>query len=206
MRSFTPIDVACRAIGDMHRVTAGPRSHRKRCAAPGTPWIAWHRGELSATLCEDESREIIAGIDGILKGPRHNALSLLGRADAQRHSGLAALTLADLDLKPAGLVLQVLTLRRSSATRTRDGSWAWPRVSTRLPSRSPPCTLGSKQSARHRRRQRRTTDSIRRESEPDGRGRRASTARARWRLRERRRRRTLGAKCPWGRRRGTRAP
>ena len=56
----------------------------------------------------DEIRQIVGPIDRTTPmGARDAAMILLGYASAMRRSELAALTLADVEHKPAGLLLHI---------------------------------------------------------------------------------------------------
>jgi site-specific recombinase XerD len=110
--SVATIDLACCAIGDQHRRRGGPDpiDHGAvRRVRRGLRRIVGNAPRRPARpLSVDDLRQIIAGIDrSTRQGARDAALILLGFAGALRRSELAALTLADLELKPAGLVVHV---------------------------------------------------------------------------------------------------
>jgi len=66
-----------------------------------------------------EIRQILAAIDRTTaKGARDAAIILLGFASAMRRSELAGLTLADVEVKPGGMLLNV---RRSKTDQNGDG-------------------------------------------------------------------------------------
>jgi site-specific recombinase XerD len=74
---------------------------------------------LARPLGLAEIRQIVTGIDRTTpKGARDAALILLGFASALRRSELTALTLADIEPKPAGLLL---TVRRSKTDQEGRG-------------------------------------------------------------------------------------
>lgn len=113
--SVASIDQVCAAIGYQHRRhrTDDPiadelvRQVRRglRRAVGAAP------RRQARPLGLSEVRRIVASIDrDTAKGARDAALILLGFASALRRSELAALTLADIEAKPAGLLL---TVRRS---------------------------------------------------------------------------------------------
>lgn len=74
---------------------------------------------LARPLALDEIRRIVAHLDRTTPiGTRDAAIILLGYASALRRSELVALTLADVEHKPAGLLL---TVRRSKTDQHDDG-------------------------------------------------------------------------------------
>jgi integrase len=81
--------------------------HRHRTSPPGHP------------LSPDDIRQLLAHIDRTtVKGTRDASLILLGFASALRRSELAALTIADIESKPAGLLIDV---RRSKGAPEARG-------------------------------------------------------------------------------------
>jgi integrase len=81
--------------------------HRHRTSPPGHP------------LSPDDIRQLLAHIDRTtVKGTRDASLILLGFASALRRSELAALTAADIESKPAGLLIDV---RRSKGAPEARG-------------------------------------------------------------------------------------
>ena len=117
------LDLACTAIRHVHRHarTCTTRStpgasvrYAAACAAPSAP----HPG-ARPDRSRDEIRQIVDHIDRSTPlGLRDAAMILLGYASAMRRSELVALTLADLEDKPAGLML---TVRRSKTDPDADG-------------------------------------------------------------------------------------
>ncbi|CAN5141100.1 site-specific integrase [soil metagenome] len=117
------LDLACAAIGHQHRHHGLPdpidhdtvrqvrRGLRRLLGtAPRRP---------ARPLSIDDLRQIITSIDRTTaRGVRDTAVILLGFAGALRRSELAALTLADLEAKPAGLLVY---LRRSKTDPERRG-------------------------------------------------------------------------------------
>lgn len=109
------LDMACTAIRHVHRMcgVADPvESEAVRQVRRGlmrTYGAAPRR--LARPLTVDDIRQIIGGIDRSTPiGIRDAAMILLGYASAMRRSEIVALTLADIDYKPAGLLL---TIRQS---------------------------------------------------------------------------------------------
>jgi len=121
--SASTIDVACSAIAYEHRSrgAANPvadetvrQVRRGLRRALGT---APRRPARPLTVAE--VRQIVIRIDrDTAKGARDAALILLGFASALRRSELAALTLADIEARPAGLLL---TVRRSKTDPVGQG-------------------------------------------------------------------------------------
>ena len=110
--SASGIDTACSAISYVHRshgladptLTEGVRQVRRGLRR--TLGTAPHR--LARPLGTAEIRQIVTPIDrSTAKGARDAAIILLGFASALRRSELTALTLADVETKPAGLLLHV---------------------------------------------------------------------------------------------------
>jgi integrase len=121
--SLATIDSACSAIGHQHRARGVPdpvdhdavrqvrRGLRRIIGrAPRRP---------TRPLSVADVRQIVATIDkSTVRGARDTAILLLGFAGALRRSELAALTLADLEPKPGGLLLH---LRRSKTDQEARG-------------------------------------------------------------------------------------
>jgi integrase len=124
--SLSIIDLACSAIGHQHRhqhhgrpdpidhdavrqVRRGLRRDHRHGATPPS---------RSATLRGRAARSSSPSSAGTPQGARDAALILVGFAGALRRSELAALTLADVEAKPAGLLLH---LRRSKTDPERRG-------------------------------------------------------------------------------------
>jgi len=121
--SLATIDSACSAIGHQHRSRGVPdpidhdavrqvrRGLRRIIGrAPRRP---------TRPLSVADLRQIVTAIDRTtVRGVRDTALILVGFAGALRRSELAALTLADLEAKPSGLLLH---LRRSKTDQEARG-------------------------------------------------------------------------------------
>lgn len=121
--SLATIDSACSAIGHQHRShrVADPVEHDAvRQVRRGLRRIIGRAPRRPARpLSVEEVRQIITTIDrSTERGVRDTALLLVGFAGALRRSELAALTLADLETKPAGLLLH---LRRSKTDQEAHG-------------------------------------------------------------------------------------
>jgi integrase len=110
--SASVIDTACSAISYVHRshglddpiLTEGVRQVRRGLRR--TLGTAPQR--LARPLDTAEIRQIVTPIDrSTAKGARDAAIILLGFASALRRSELTGLTLADVETKPAGLLLHV---------------------------------------------------------------------------------------------------
>jgi integrase len=117
------LDGACSAISYQHRshgfddpiLTEAVRQVRRGLRR--TLGTAPQR--LARPLGTAEIRQIVAAVDrSTAKGARDAAIVLLGFASALRRSELTALTIADLETKPAGLLL---TVRRSNTDPERHG-------------------------------------------------------------------------------------
>jgi integrase len=121
--SVGSIDLICGAIAYQHRrrglddpiLTEGVRQVRRGLrriigAAPR---------RQARPLTTDDIRQIVEHIDRTTPlGVRDAAMILLGFASALRRSELAALTLADVEFKPGGVML---TIRRSKTDQYADG-------------------------------------------------------------------------------------
>ncbi len=121
--SLATIDSACSAIGHQHRHHGKPdpidhdavrqvrRGLRRIIGrAPRRP---------TRPLSVADVRQIVTAIDRTtVRGVRDSAILLLGFAGALRRSEVAALTLADLEAKPGGLLLH---LRRSKTDQEGRG-------------------------------------------------------------------------------------
>jgi site-specific recombinase XerD len=121
--SLATIDLACSAIGHQHRVNGvtDPIDHDAvRQIRRGLRRIVGTAPRRPARpLSVADLRQIITAIDrGTPHGARDAALILVGFAGALRRSELAALTLADLEDKPGGLLLH---LRRTKTDPERRG-------------------------------------------------------------------------------------
>jgi integrase len=121
--SVGSIDLTCGSIAYQHRrrgladpiVTEGVRQVRRglRRIIGATP------RRQARPLTTDDIRQIVERIDRSTPlGVRDAALILLGFASAMRRSELAALTLADVEFKPGGVML---TVRRSKTDQYADG-------------------------------------------------------------------------------------
>lgn len=113
--SLSTIDLACSAIGYRHRQhgVTDPIDHDAvRAVRRGLRRIIGTAPRRPARpLSVADLQHILTAIDrATARGTRDTAVILLGFAGALRRSELAALTLADLEAKPAGLLLH---LRRS---------------------------------------------------------------------------------------------
>lgn len=117
------LDLACVAIRHIHRMcgAADPVAAQAvrqvrlglRRTYGGTP------RRLARPLGLDEIRQIVASIDRTTPiGIQDAAIILLGYASAMRRSEIVALTLADIEHKPAGLLL---TVRRSKTDQQGHG-------------------------------------------------------------------------------------
>ena len=121
--SVGTIDTACGAISYTHRrhglsdpiLTEGVRQVRRGLrriigAAPR---------RQARPLGTEDIRQIVESIDRTTaQGSRDAAMVLLGFASAMRRSELAALTLADVEFKPGGVLLHV---RRSKTDKCAEG-------------------------------------------------------------------------------------
>ena len=121
--SIGSIDLACGAIAYQHRrrgfadpmLTEGVRQVRRGLRRI----IGTAPRRQARPLGTAEIRQIVEHIDrSTALGARDAALILLGYASAMRRSELAALTLADIEHKPGGVVL---TVRRSKTDQYADG-------------------------------------------------------------------------------------
>ena len=105
--SLATIDSACSAIGHQHR-SRGVRDpiehHAVRQVRRGLCRLLGRaRRRPSRPLSVEDLLRIVIAIDrSTVRGVRDTAILLLGFAGALRRSGLAALTLADLEAKPGG--------------------------------------------------------------------------------------------------------
>lgn len=121
--SVATVEPACSAIGHQHRARGVPdpvdhdavrrvRKGLRRILGVG-PRRPAH------PLSVDDLRKILAAIDRTtVSGVRDTAILLLGFAGALRRSELAALTLADLEPKPTGLLVHI---RRSKTDQEGIG-------------------------------------------------------------------------------------
>jgi integrase len=121
--SVGSIDLACGAIAYQHRrrglddpmLTEGVRQVRRGLRRI----IGTAPRRQARPLGTGEIRQIVEHIDrSTALGARDAALILLGFASAMRRSELAALTLADIEHKPGGVLL---TVRRSKTDQYADG-------------------------------------------------------------------------------------
>jgi integrase len=117
------LNVACSAIGYVHRLhdledpVADPSVRRVRLGLRRTYGIGPRRRARALTVAE--IREIVTSIDRSSPiGVRDTAIILLGFASALRRSELTALTLADVEDQPGGLLL---TLRQSKTDQEGHG-------------------------------------------------------------------------------------
>lgn len=121
--SVGSIDLACGAVAYQHRrrglddpmLTEGVRQVRRGLRRI----IGTAPRRQARPLGTGEIRQIVEHIDrSTALGARDAALILLGFASAMRRSELAALTLADIEHKPGGVLL---TVRRSKTDQYGDG-------------------------------------------------------------------------------------
>jgi integrase len=122
-RSLATIDSACSAIGHQHRShgVADPVDHDavRRVRRGLRRIIGRAPRRPTRPLSVAEVRQIVTAIDRrTVRGARDTAIVLLGFAGALRRGELAALTLADLEPKPAGLLVH---LRRSKTDQEGCG-------------------------------------------------------------------------------------
>jgi integrase len=122
-RSLATIDSACSAIGHRHRCHGvdDPVDHDAvRQVRRGLRRIIGRDPRRPARpLSVADVRQIVAAIDRTtVRGVRDTAIVLLGFAGALRRSELAALTLADIEAKPGGVLLR---LRRSKTDQEARG-------------------------------------------------------------------------------------
>jgi len=117
------LDMSCTAIRHVHRMTgaedpvASEAVRQVRRGLMRTHGAAPRR--LARPLTVDEIRQIIGGIDRSTPiGIRDAAIILLGYASAMRRAEIVALTLADVEHKPAGLLL---TIRKSKMDQEGHG-------------------------------------------------------------------------------------
>ena len=106
------LDMSCTAIRHVHRMcgVADPvASEAVRQVRRGLMRLYGAAPRrLARPLTVDEIRQIIGGIDRSTPiGTRDAAMILLGYASAMRRSEIVALTLADVEHKPAGLLLHI---------------------------------------------------------------------------------------------------
>ena len=111
-RATGTLDMACTVIRHVHRTTGAvdpiaPEAVRQvRRGLRRTYGAAPRR--LARPLSVEESRQIVSGIDRTTPhGIRDAAIILLGYASAMRRAELVALDLADVEHKPAGLLLHI---------------------------------------------------------------------------------------------------
>lgn len=121
--SVGTIDTACSAISYRHRMhgladpvlTEGVRQVRRGLRR----LIGTAPRRQARPLDTDDIRKIVASIDrSTALGARDAAIILLGFASAMRRSELAALTLADVEHKPGGVLLAI---RRSKTDQYAEG-------------------------------------------------------------------------------------
>jgi integrase len=117
------LDLACTAIRHMHLLNGldNPAEHETvrqvRLGLRRTYGTAPRR--LARPLSVDEIGHIVAAIDRTTPtGARDAAMILLGYASAMRGADLVALTFADVETKPAGVLL---TVRRSKTDQEGNG-------------------------------------------------------------------------------------
>jgi len=111
-RAMATLDLSCTAIRHVHRTcgaedpVAAETVRQVRLGLRRTYGSAPRR--LARPLTVDEIRHIVEAVDRAKPiGIRDAAIILLGYASALRRSELVALTLADVEHKPAGLLLNV---------------------------------------------------------------------------------------------------
>lgn len=121
--SMGTIDLACGAIAYRHRMhglrdpvlTEGVRQVRRGLRRI----IGTAPRRQARPLGTDDIRQIVQPIDrSTARGTRDAAIILLGFASAMRRSELAALTLADVEFQPGGILL---TIRRSKTDPYAEG-------------------------------------------------------------------------------------
>ena len=122
-RAMGTLDLACVAIRHVHRLcgaadpVAAGAVRQVRLGLRRTHGSAPRR--LARPLTLEEIRRIVAGIDRTTPiGLRDTAFILLGYASALRRAELVALTLADIEQSPAGLLL---TVQRSKTDQQGHG-------------------------------------------------------------------------------------
>jgi integrase len=120
------INAACSAIGHQHRLLGlpDPIDHDlvRRVRRGLRRLLGASLRRPARPLSVADLRQIIAAIDSHTPaGRRDAAIILLGFAGALRRSELAALTLADLEPKPGGLLLHL--------HRSKTDPYAWARWS-----------------------------------------------------------------------------
>jgi integrase len=111
-RAMGTLDMSCTAIRHVHRMcgaedpVAAEAVRQVRLGLRRTHGSAPRR--LARPLSVEEIRQILGGIDRTTPiGIRDAAIILLGYASAMRCSEIVALSLADVEHKPAGLLLNV---------------------------------------------------------------------------------------------------
>jgi hypothetical protein len=133
--------MACTAIRHVHRMAgaedpvASETVRQVRRGLMRTYGAAPRR--LARPLAVDEIRQIISGIDRTTPiGIRDSAIILLGYASAMRRAEIVGLDLADVEHKPAGLLLtirkskrirMVMVRRSPSLTDSTHSPTRWPR-------------------------------------------------------------------------------
>ena len=142
--SVATIDLACGAIAYRHRrhalpdpvLTEGVRQVRRGLRRI----IGTAPRRQARPLGTGEIRQIVEHIDRTTPlGARDAAIILLGYASAMRRSELTALTLADIERKPGGILLAI---RRSKTDQHGQGQIvAVSTANTPPPTRSPPSTF-----------------------------------------------------------------
>jgi len=117
------LDMACTVVRHVHRTTgsvdpiASEAVRQVRRGLRRTYGAAPRR--LARPLALDEIRQIVGGIDRTTPiGIRDAAIILIGYASAMRRAELVALTLADIEHKPTGLLLHI---RRSKMDQEANG-------------------------------------------------------------------------------------
>ncbi|MPZ93886.1 MAG: tyrosine-type recombinase/integrase [Propionibacteriales bacterium] len=122
-KAISTLDMSCTVIRHVHRMTgtddpvASEAVRQVRRGLVRTYGAAPRR--LARPLTVEEIRQIVAGIDRTTPiGIRDAAIILLGYASALRRAELVALTLADVEHKPAGLLLHI---RRSKMDQEGHG-------------------------------------------------------------------------------------
>ena len=122
-RAMGTLDMSCTAIRHVHRMcgvedpVASDAVRQVRRGLRRIYGAAPRR--LARPLTVEEIRQIVGGIDRSTPiGLRDAAMILLGYASAMRRAELVALTLADVEHKPAGLLLNV---RRSKSDQEGHG-------------------------------------------------------------------------------------
>ncbi|MDP9824070.1 integrase [Nocardioides massiliensis] len=111
-RATATLDMACTVIRHVHRTLGVPDPIASEAVRQVRRGLRRTHGaaprRLARPLSVEDIRQIVAGIDRITPhGIRDAAIILLGYASAMRRAELVALDLADVEPKPAGLLLHI---------------------------------------------------------------------------------------------------